>query len=99
MIRLVRDQSRQILRSELISFCFDGAQYQAHRGESIAAALLRNGVLSLRAAPKDASPRGLFCCMGLCQECTVSVDGTTVESCRTIVADGMNVSSIGKNPE
>ena len=95
MIRLVRDQSRQIQRSDLIGFRFDGTEFQAHRGESIAAALLRNDVLALRTAPEDAAPRGMFCCMGLCQECSVVVGGTIVESCRITVTDGMVVSSVG----
>lgn len=99
MIRLVRDQSRHILRSEEVSFVFNGTQFQAHRGESLAAALLRNGVLSLRTAPEDEKPRGMFCCMGLCQECCVKVEGAIVESCRTTVTPGMNVSSIGATAE
>jgi len=85
MIRLVPNQTHQIKRSQQVTFWFNAHSVHGHEGEPLVAALMRAGHLNLRPAPNDASPRGAFCCMGLCQECTVRIDGQTVESCRTRV--------------
>lgn len=94
MIRLVPNQAGQIQRSELVTFTFDGALASGHRGESLVSALLRAGHLILRTAPNDAAPRGAFCCMGLCQECAVCIDGQVVEACRTTVTPDMIVERV-----
>lgn len=91
MIRLIRDRSADIERTRLLTFHFDGQPVQAHEGETIAVALLRAGHLTIRSAPNDQAARGLFCCMGLCQECAVFVDGRVTEACRQIVIEGLVV--------
>ncbi|MCR9138932.1 MAG: (2Fe-2S)-binding protein [Alphaproteobacteria bacterium] len=91
MIRLIRDRSTDIKRTRLLTFHFDGQPVQAHEGETVAVALLRAGQLTTRTAPNDQAPRGLFCCMGLCQECVVVIDGRVTEACRRIVTDGLVV--------
>jgi aerobic-type carbon monoxide dehydrogenase small subunit (CoxS/CutS family) len=48
------------------------------------------GIRRLRGSPGGA-PRGLFCGMGVCQECVVEVEGATLPACQTRVADGMVV--------
>ncbi|MES0884942.1 (2Fe-2S)-binding protein [Roseibium sp. SCP14] len=98
MIRLVPDQSRQVVRSEKVEITFDGRPVQAYRGESVAAALLRAGHLRLRNAPVDGAPRGTFCCMGLCQECVVKIEGSVTESCRLAAENGLAVASIDCGP-
>ncbi len=92
-MRLIRDHSAQFQRAAPVRFIFDGAGVSAPEGESVAVALLRAGKLHLRDAPGDGAPRGQFCCMGLCQECVVIVNGQKVESCRLPVRAGMRVSS------
>lgn len=94
MIRLVPDQSDLITRTPPVEFTFDGWPVTAHEGETVLAALMRSGEIHLRDAPDDGAPRGAFCCMGLCQECVVQVNGLQVESCRQQVADGLVVHSL-----
>lgn len=94
MIRLSPDRSDQITRSEVVTFSFDGAPVEGHAGEPLIAALLRAGQTSLRDAPRDTAPRGAFCCMGLCQECLVMIDGQRVEACRAIVAADLVVGRV-----
>lgn len=74
-----------IERTEKISFQFDGVAVNAYSGETIAAALLRAEITHLRDAPSSGTPRGMFCAMGVCQECVVKVDGKIVESCCAVV--------------
>ena len=94
MIRLVPNHAALIKRSKQVSFTFDGTPVTGHAGESLAAALLRAGHLKLRDAPNDAAPRGAFCCMGLCQECAVVINGQVVEACRTDVSAELAVGRV-----
>lgn len=94
MIRLIRDSSAEIERAPPLTILFDGQPIGAHEGETVAVALLRAGHLMVRQAPNDRAPRGLFCCMGLCQECAIIVDGNVTEACRQIVSDGMAITSL-----
>jgi sarcosine oxidase subunit alpha len=73
------------------SFLFEDEAVTAHEGESVATALLAKGVRRLRNAPVDQGPRGLFCVMGLCQECLVEVEGGAVEACRLVATEGLVV--------
>lgn len=79
-----------IERSADITFYFEGELYSGHEGETISVALLRAGVLNIRTSPSG-SPRGMFCGMGVCQECVVEVEGKKVESCRTPITQGLKV--------
>jgi aerobic-type carbon monoxide dehydrogenase small subunit (CoxS/CutS family) len=97
MIRLVPDQSTRIRRAPEVGFTFDGQPVQGRVGESVASALMRAGRLYLRDAPEGGGPRGAFCCMGLCQECVVRVDGAIVESCRLTVTPGLEITSLKRN--
>lgn len=74
-------------------FTFDGQRINAERGDSIASALLVAGVSQFRSTV-DGDARGPFCLMGACYECLVNVDGQNVQSCMTMVREGMQVSRV-----
>jgi threonine dehydrogenase-like Zn-dependent dehydrogenase len=79
----------------LIRFRFDGTEIQAREGQSLAAALLTAGQARLATAP-DGAPRGVWCGIGMCHECLVSVDGiAAVRACLCTARDGMRVESRG----
>jgi predicted molibdopterin-dependent oxidoreductase YjgC len=73
----------------------DGQPVVAPVGISVAAALLSSGRLVLRHSPTDDAPRGAFCLMGVCQECTVMIDGRAERACMTAVRDGLSISLRG----
>ncbi len=79
-----------VLRGRRITFTVDGTAVEAFEGESVASALLAHGIKALRSSPAGGS-RGMFCAIGICQECAVELDGTTVAACQTAVRDGMHV--------
>jgi aerobic-type carbon monoxide dehydrogenase small subunit (CoxS/CutS family) len=79
-----------------VTFTFNGASCQATPGESLAAALLSSGVRPLRRSPRTGEPRGVYCGIGLCFDCIVTVDGRpNTRACMTLAADGMRVESPG----
>lgn len=79
---------------DMISFQFDGNTYEAYENETIAAALLANGVRKLRVHEESGSPRGFYCNIGHCMECRVTVNSQTNErACLTVVKKDMVVES------
>ena len=53
----------------------DGRELPAYDGDTIAAVLVRDGRVSWRRTRIGDRPRGLFCGIGACQDCLVTVDG------------------------
>lgn len=77
--------------SQDVTITFDGRPVPARLGESVAAALTAAGVTTLRTTRSD-QPRGLFCGMGVCQDCLVEIDGKPNQrACMTKVAGPMTV--------
>lgn len=82
-----------------VSFQFDGKAYGAHEHETIAAALLANGVRKLRVHEESGTPRGVYCNIGHCMECRVTVNGkANARACLTVVEQGMRVESGKRQP-
>ncbi|MGQ4365122.1 sarcosine oxidase subunit delta family protein [Streptomyces sp. SAS_272] len=50
----------RIDRDTLLTFTFDGTEYQGHRGDTLASALLANGVVQAGTGIKLGRPRGVF---------------------------------------
>ncbi|MBS2963124.1 (2Fe-2S)-binding protein [Actinocrinis puniceicyclus] len=53
----------------------DGERIEALPGHTIAAALWRAGIVSWRRTRGEARPRGVFCGIGVCFDCLVTVNG------------------------
>lgn len=76
-----------------VTITFDGQPIEALPGETIAAALSAAGILALRRTDSGA-PRGLWCGMGACFDCVVTVDGRIGQrACMTKVVEGLCVES------
>ncbi|MBU8880674.1 (2Fe-2S)-binding protein [Bacillus sp. FJAT-29790] len=79
---------------EKISFQYDGKIYEAYENETIAAALLANGIRKLRVHEESGTPRGIYCNIGHCMECRVMVnDQANIRACLTVVKKDMVVES------
>ena len=69
----------------------DGRAVQAEPGQTLAAALLGAGILTFRRT-QTGRPRGVFCGMGVCFDCLVTVDGQAEQrACMTVARPGMRV--------
>lgn len=77
-----------------VTIYFEGKQYIANEGDTIASALLASGVRTLRHHEDKGTPRGIYCNIGHCFECRVSVNGkNTVRACITPVENNMRIES------
>jgi predicted molibdopterin-dependent oxidoreductase YjgC len=78
-------------RGNVITIYINGQPVTAYPGETIAAVLLTEGRRIFRRTD-GGQPRGLFCGMGICYDCLVTVDELpNVRACVTAVAEGMQV--------
>lgn len=72
----------------------------ARKGEVIAAVLMANGIMVHRHTAKLHEPRGIYCGIGQCTDCVMTVNGKpNVRTCITPVEEGMVVETqegIGK---
>jgi len=83
------------LGADRLTFTFEGKRIEARKGETVAAALTAAGILSLRRI-RSGGERGLFCGMGVCQDCLVQINGTpSRRACMTKVESGMQVEGQG----
>lgn len=78
----------------VISFTFDGTAYQGYEGDTIASALMANGIRKLRVHEKSGTPRGIYCNIGHCFECRVTVNEEPgIRACMTPIQAGMVIES------
>jgi len=79
-------------RGEKITFFYNDQEVEAYPHETIAAALHVAGIRKLGVSPELHRPRGLFCAIGNCSSCSMTVDGEpNVRICVIKVKPGMRV--------
>jgi glycine/D-amino acid oxidase-like deaminating enzyme/bacterioferritin-associated ferredoxin len=75
-----------------LRFTFDGVPLAGRAGDSIASALIATGHAAWCASADG--PRGLWCGIGYCHDCLVTVDGAASRrACMTLLTEGMAVSA------
>ena len=73
-----------------VTVTFAGRTLHAREGQSVAAALTAAGVRSWRTTRRGHQPRGLFCGIGVCFDCLLTIDGRPAQrACLVPVRDGM----------
>lgn len=81
-------------KNRKIKFTFDGKNYFGYEGDTIASALLANGIRTLRVHEESGTPRGIYCNIGHCYECRVTVNQTSgVRACLTKIKPHMVIES------
>ena len=79
-------------RGEKVQFSYNGQPVEGYTTETIAAALHAAGVRQLGHSSQHHRPRGLFCAIGNCSSCFMTVNGQpNVRICVTKVEAGMIV--------
>lgn len=70
----------------------NGQSVSAFAGDTVAGLLFTIGALRVRRSFNLQLPRGYYCGMGVCWECTVAIDGQSgVRACLTEIRDGMRI--------
>jgi glycine/D-amino acid oxidase-like deaminating enzyme len=78
---------------EPLSIVYDGQPLTAVHGETVAATLTAHGIVQYRHTRRG-ERRGLYCGMGACFECLVTIDGKANQrACLTAVAAGQQIRS------
>lgn len=81
-----------IKRKEKINIYVNGKPVTAYAGETVLAVLLAAGYKIIKKNPVSQEPRGALCGMGVCFECTVTINGVpNIRACVTEVQEGMRV--------
>lgn len=75
--------------ADRLRLVMDGQPLVARSGQSIAGAILASGRRSWRTTGRDRRPRGLFCGIGVCFDCLVTLNGIRdIRACQRPAADG-----------
>lgn len=89
--RIMAHPILDVEKPKVVRFFFEGRELEAFEGETIAAALVANGV-DVFGQTEHSRPRGFYCAIGKCSSCLMIVDGVSnVRSCITLVKEGMQV--------
>lgn len=87
---------------DTVTITFDEMPFEVGAGQTLAAALLAQGINALRKSIVGNQPRAPYCLMGVCFECLVQIDGVeNRQACMTVVREGMRISSQSgaRNPD
>jgi predicted molibdopterin-dependent oxidoreductase YjgC len=78
----------------VINFSFNGLDMKAIPGQSIAAAIFQEGIQTLRTTRIEGEERSIFCGIGMCWDCIVTINGRANQrACLIEVREGMVVTS------
>jgi aerobic-type carbon monoxide dehydrogenase small subunit (CoxS/CutS family) len=80
--------------SNEISFHFNGEKFTGTAGQSVAAALIATGQRELRKTRFGEEPRSIFCGIGICFDCVVTINGVANQrACLIEISSDMKVES------
>ncbi|TWV58295.1 (2Fe-2S)-binding protein [Streptomyces misionensis] len=98
--RRVRAECDSVGRQDRpLRFTVDGEPVDGIQGQTIAGALLAAGRLAWRQG-RTGAPRGVFCGIGVCFDCLVTVgEERDVRACRRRARDGDVVTTQSRRPE
>ena len=77
-------------RGKPIEVTIDGRKVQAYEGELVSTVLLAEGISIFGRKHTTGRPAGIYCGMGVCYECLVTVNGVkNTRACQTYACDRM----------
>lgn len=83
-----------------VTIYFNGKPILAREGQTVASALMANGIYKLGQSRTLSQARGFYCGNGRCQSCLMTINGVDHErSCRTLVREGMTVTQSSGDPD
>lgn len=83
-----------------INLSFNGVSFTATPGKTVGGALADMGIHSWRATRIHGKPRGLFCGIGICHDCLITVNGIANQrACLVPITNGMQLESSQRNAQ
>jgi sarcosine oxidase, subunit alpha len=83
-----------------ITVYFEGTPLEVQKGQTVASALMANGVYTLGHSRKLSQPRGIYCSNGRCQSCLMTINEVEhVRACMTLVEEGMTIKRNSGDPD
>ena len=90
--RIVEHPILKLGAARQVSFMFEGRKLVGLESDTVAAALVANGIVVFRHTERRKRPRGFFCAVGKCASCLMIVDGRpNVMVCVEPLRAGMKV--------
>ncbi len=78
----------------MTSFRFDDETIGFAEGQTVGAALINSGIYGWRLTRRHGTPRGLFCGIGVCYDCLITIDGLPNQrACQVSATTGMTVTT------
>lgn len=75
-----------------ITVKLNGREVSAAAGQSVGAVLMGEGIKAWRTTRNEGKPRGLFCGIGACYDCLITVDHQANQrACMVEACDTMNI--------
>ena len=88
----------KIDKSKEVHIFYEGRELLAYEGETVASVLTSYGIRDFRYTRKKKEPRGVYCSIGRCTDCMMTINGKkNIRSCITAVEEGMQVERGGCN--
>lgn len=82
----------ELEKGKEVKITVDGRELIVYEGEMLAAALIANNIKVFRYTRHQQEPRGIYCGIGRCTDCVMTVDGIpNVRTCITPIKAGMVV--------
>lgn len=82
-----------------ITFQFEGQTYEGFENDTVASALLANGIRTLRYQEESGNARGIYCNIGHCYECRVTINNVqNIRACLTPLKENMVIETGKKQP-
>lgn len=85
---------QELKRGKPVLITINQIKLTAYEGELVSTVLHCEGIHVFQRKPMNAKPSGIYCGMGICYECLVTINGVpNVRACQTPVTDGMTIST------
>jgi predicted molibdopterin-dependent oxidoreductase YjgC len=80
-----------------IEVTIDGRKAQAFKGELVSTVLQAEGIVAFARKSTTGRLSGIYCGMGVCYECLVTIDGVpNVRACQTYASDQMAIETANR---
>lgn len=90
----------ELSKRKQISIYFNDQVIQAYEGDTIASAMMAQGIYTLRNHEESGAGRGIYCNIGHCYECRVQTNKKKiVRACITPIYEGMEIYSLSKSEQ